>query len=163
MNIVLIGMMGSGKTTIGGMLAKALNRPFYDCDDLIVSEAGRPIPQIFEEDGEAAFRALESEIIKRFAEPQNAVVATGGGAILNPQNMENLKRGGKIFFINRPLELILSDVETEGRPLLKGGASRLYELYEQRIVLYKQYADVELTNDKYMDDLITEICKFYSI
>lgn len=159
MNIVLIGMMGSGKTTIGGILAKKLNRTFYDCDDLIVKEAGRPIPQIFEEDGEAAFRAMESEVIKRFAVSQNAVVATGGGAILNPLNMEYLKRGGKVFFINRPLELILSDVETDGRPLLKGGASRLYELYEQRIALYKGYADFELVNDKSIDDLVEEVCK----
>lgn len=163
MNIVLIGMMGCGKTSIGKKLAKALNRTFYDLDSLIENETGRSISQIFEEDGEAAFRALEADVIKKFAEPQNAVVATGGGAVLNPLNMENLKRGGRVYFINRPPELIIGDVATENRPLLKDGKNRIYELYEQRLALYKTYADVEIINDNSLKDIVSEVCKHENI
>ena len=113
-NIVLIGMPGCGKTTIGKVAAAELNMNFIDTDDEIAKEAGKEIPRIFEEAGEDGFRELESEIIARVSAVQGAVIATGGGAILRQRNIDLLKENGIIVFIDRPLEKL---VTTDNRPL----------------------------------------------
>ena len=93
MNLVLIGLRGTGKSTVGRLLAERLQRPFFDTDTLVQQRAGKTIREIFEQDGEAAFRALESAVVRECAQQRNAVLATGGGAVLDPQNTAALRAG----------------------------------------------------------------------
>jgi len=102
-NIVLIGMPSSGKTTVGKAVAKALGRPFFDSDKEIVKKAGKTIPAIFAEEGEAHFRALEREVIASLSKHSGAVIATGGGAVLSKENVDRLRQNGILFFLDRSL------------------------------------------------------------
>ena len=131
-NIVLIGMPGCGKSTIGRRLAAELGRDFIDIDGEIIKREQKAIPQIFEEIGENGFRKIEAEVIADFACVQNAVIATGGGAVLNPLNMDLLKENGRIYFIDRDLDDI---VVTSDRPLSSSRAD-LEKRYEERYPLY---------------------------
>ncbi len=131
-NIVLTGMPGSGKSTIGKLLAKELGRVFIDTDEEIVKKVNKPIPQIFAEEGEAAFRKLETDVIIELSSVQSAVIATGGGAILNPLNIEMLGENGRIYFIDRNIENI---VATSDRPLSSNRAD-LEKRYRERYPLY---------------------------
>jgi len=118
-NVVLIGFMGTGKTALGRALASRLGRPFVDTDVLIEERAGRPIPRIFAEDGEAAFRRLEAEVVAAVGNAQGSVIATGGGVVLNPENMAHLRRGGVIVALRAAPAAILARVgRGTGRPLL---------------------------------------------
>ena len=157
MNISLIGMPGCGKSALGRGLALVLKRPFYDCDKRVERQSGMSVAQIFEKGAEGAFRELEVLCIRECAGFENAVIATGGGAVLDGRNMEALKENGVIVFINRPIEYILKDIETQNRPLLKGGKERLRLLYDQRLPLYKKYADIEILNDSTKDDALKRI------
>ncbi len=114
-NIVLIGMMGSGKTTCGRLLAQRLDRAFVDCDELIEQFTGRTIPEIFETDGEDAFRGLESQVIREVSAQRDLVVATGGGAVLRQANVAALRKNGVTVFLDRPVEDILAGVSMAGR------------------------------------------------
>lgn len=152
-NIVLIGMPTAGKSTIGKVLAKALNREFFDVDELIVSDTNKSISDIFLEDGEDFFRFKESEIIHKLAALNNSVIASGGGSILDEKNIFNLKLNGKLVFINRPLELL---VVSDDRPL-SSNYHNLKKIYDKRIDLYKKYADLEIVNDKSIDSAKEEI------
>ncbi len=118
-NVVLIGFMGTGKTILGRALASRLGRPFVDTDTLIEQRAGRPIPRIFAEDGEAAFRRLEAEVVAAVGDARGTVIATGGGVVLNSENMARLRRGGVIVALRAEPGTILARVRrgTE-RPLL---------------------------------------------
>ena len=131
-NIVLIGMPGCGKSTIGRRLAAELGRDFIDIDEEIIKREQKAIPQIFEEIGEDGFRKIEAEVIADFACVQNAVIATGGGAVLNSLNMDLLKENGRIYFIDRDLDDI---VVTSDRPLSSSRAD-LEKRYEERYPLY---------------------------
>lgn len=157
MNIGLIGMTGCGKNTIGELLAKKLGCDFYDSDALVESEQGRTISSIFETDGELFFRELERGAIEKLSRYENAVIATGGGAVLDPRNTGCLKNGGVVVFINRPLEHIYADIVTENRPLLKNGKDALYQMYERRLPMYKGQADIEIINDKPLDEVVNAI------
>lgn len=145
MNAVLIGMPGSGKTSVGQRLATRLGVPFLDTDAMAEDEDGRTIPAIFADDGESFFRDLETRMARRAAEADSAVIATGGGMILRPENMEALKKTGTVFFLDRPPRDICR-VEHGGRPLLAGGNQRVYALYRQRVGLYRTYADYIIPN-----------------
>ncbi|MCH5198554.1 MAG: AAA family ATPase [Oscillospiraceae bacterium] len=136
-NIVLIGMPGSGKTTIGKLLAKKLGREFIDTDDLIIKSAGKEIPDIFNEYGEEHFRKLEVEAVKEAAKNSNKVIATGGGAILRSENIKALKMNGKIYFLNRSPELLLP---TDDRPLARD-TEAIYKRYNERYDKYISAAD----------------------
>lgn len=138
MNLVLIGMPASGKTSIGKMLSERLSKTFVDSDEKIVETAGKPIPQIFSESGEAAFRDFEKNAISDIALKNSQIVATGGGAVLKDINIENLKGNGRVYFIDRPLELL---VTTDDRPLSSNRAD-LEKRYNERYQLYKDSADV---------------------
>ena len=130
-NIVLIGMPGSGKSTVGKVLAKKLGRPFEDTDAWITERYG-DIPAIFEKHGEAHFRDLESEAVKALSAQSGRVIATGGGAVLRAENLAFLRQNGKIYFLDRPLEDIMP---TDDRPLSRDRAA-LEARYRERLPLY---------------------------
>ena len=151
-NIVLIGMPGCGKSTIGKLLAKKLNRNFIDTDSEIEKRAGISIPKIFEKYGEKHFRKLESEVISDFSKEKNLVIATGGGAVLNSQNMKLLALNGRIYYIKREIEKL----STDGRPLSKS-LDELRKMYYSRNPLYATSCDSEVSNDGDINDAVSAI------
>ncbi len=159
-NIVLIGMPGCGKTTIGELVGKHLNREYIDTDEIIEKNAEATIPDIFKNHGEPYFRELESKAAQLAATYKNKVIATGGGMILKESNMKVLKENGIIIFIDRPLEHLFSDIDEESRPLLKDNRSHLYKLYEERYPLYMAFADYHILNNQTIDEVVLEIETF---
>ena len=142
-NIVLTGMPGSGKSTIGLLVAKILSRPFADTDKLIIEKAGMEISDIFSKYGEEYFRTLESEVIAELSKKTGLVISTGGGAVLKKENIRNLSQNGKIFFLDRPLEQI---VPTSDRPLSSDELS-LKKRFEERYDIYKSTCDERIPVD----------------
>ena len=147
-NIVLIGMPGCGKTTIGKLLASKLNKKFIDLDDYIESENGCSIPDIFK-NGEECFRKLESKAVEKISVEKNIIIATGGGVIKN----------GIVVFIDRPLENIISDVDISGRPLLKKGINEIEKIYNERYDIYKAYCDFSVHNTLNLEAIVDDIVK----
>lgn len=139
-NIVLIGMPGSGKTTIGSKVAESTSKTFIDTDWEITKKTGMNIPDIINKKGEKAFREIESDVIKELAAKQSAVIATGGGAVLNCRNVELLKENGIIVFIDRPIDDI---AVTSDRPL-SSSRELLEKRYKERYDIYKSAADVKI-------------------
>ena len=139
-NIVLIGMPASGKSTVGKILAKALDRRVIDTDKLIAERAGKDIPTIFREDGEAKFRELETEVIREVASETGVIIATGGGAVLRSENMDALRENGRIYFIDRPLERLMP---TDNRPL-SSTKEDIEKRYHERYKIYTEAADVRV-------------------
>jgi len=138
-NIILTGFMGTGKTTVGKEVAKRLGRQFVDLDDLIAERAGKPIPDIFAQDGEPAFRDLESAVCQELREPAGLVIATGGGAALNPANRAALEAGGGVICLDAaPAAIVRRLAGGNGRPLLVGPDrhARVAELLSQRADAY---------------------------
>lgn len=144
-NIVIIGMPGSGKTSLGKKLSEKLNYHFIDMDHYIEESRNRTIASMFEE-GEVVFREEEIKASQELADTAQTVISTGGGIITQEASMEALKKNGLTLFLDRPLENIEKDIERDSRPLLKNGKSRLEELYEERIELYHFYADIKVKN-----------------
>ena len=135
--IVLTGMPASGKSTVGAILKERLGLEFIDTDALIVEKVGMSIAEYFKKYGEAEFRERESEIIREVAGVGGRIIATGGGAVLRSENIKNLKKNGKIFFIDRPLSALLP---TSDRPLASDRAA-IEKCYAQRYEIYKSTAD----------------------
>ena len=138
-NLVLIGMPGCGKTSVGRLLAERLNRPFFDADEVLTARCG-DIPTIFAEQGEAAFRAMETEILEELGKQSCAVIATGGGCVTRSENLPLLRQNGRLIWIRRPLDAL----PTEGRPLSQ--ANRLETLLAQREPLYRAWAELAVDN-----------------
>lgn len=138
MNVVLIGMPASGKSSVGKELEKLLSKSFVDSDIVLSENAEKTISEIFREYGEAYFRELEKDTIKNISSENSHIIATGGGAILNCENIENLKSNGRIYFLDRPLSMLLT---TDDRPLSSNRAD-LEKRYNERYELYRKYADV---------------------
>lgn len=164
-NIVLIGPMGCGKSSLGIRAARRLNLEFIDMDRLIEEKSGMTISQMFEEKGETFFRDRETEAAIELSRKRGAIIATGGGVVLRDENMSALKSAGCVVFIERPIEDILGDVETEGRPLLKdrGGAENLRKIYSERYDLYTGYADRVLKNDGIEHDAVQKLVEIAEI
>ena len=137
-NIVLIGMPGSGKTTVGTLLARRTGRTLIDTDETVVKVTGRTIPQIFAEEGESAFRAYERDAIRSVSVSSAQIVATGGGAVLDPQNVDALRQNGKLIFLDRPPEEL---IPTADRPLAST-VDAIRRRYAERLPLYRAAADL---------------------
>ena len=152
-NIVLIGMPGCGKTTVGNLLSKELNMPLFDSDALIIEKTKREISDIFEKDGEAFFRNLEQEAILELSGKTGSIIATGGGAVLKKENIENLSKNGKIYFIDRPLENL---VPTADRPTASS-IEAIKRRYEERYEIYKKSADSIICADCSPEEVLRKI------
>lgn len=152
-NIVLIGMPGSGKSTFGRSLAKELGLEFYDADDVLEEREARSIKSFFAE-SEEAFRTAETRTLKYLATLGGAVIATGGGAVKREQNMQLLKQSGVVVFIDRSPKKILACLEGDARPLLAADKQRIFTLYDERIGLYRQYADYVVDNNQSKDKVL---------
>lgn len=142
-NVVLTGMPGSGKTSVGKALAKKLNKKFIDIDDEIQKQKGLSPGEYINIYGEEAFRNKESQIISQVALNNGIVIATGGGSVLKSENVKELKRNGRLYFLNRSLDKL---IPTEDRPLSNSYDS-LLDLYKKRFSIYQGTADVIIPND----------------
>lgn len=141
-NIVLIGMPGTGKSIIGKLLAELTGKTLQDTDAKIEEEAEMTIPEIFEKEGEAGFRDRESAICKKLGKERNLIIATGGGAILRPENIDALRQNGTLVHITRSIDKL----PTRGRPLSKN-IEALKKMEAQRMPLYKSAADITFRNN----------------
>lgn len=155
-NIVLIGMPGAGKTTIGYELSKKLSVNFIDVDRYIEENEKISISSMFEI-GEEYFRQVESKYIKELSKLNSTVIATGGGVIKNENNMIMLKNSSVIIYINRKIDDIVKDIDISNRPLLKNNKDRLYELFKERHHLYQKYCDMEILNDSNILNILDKI------
>ena len=161
MNIVLCGMMGSGKTTVGIRISELTGMRWYDTDDLITERHGK-ISDIFEFYGEEHFRELESEVVHRIAEEDNCVISTGGGCVLRPENSAAFKNGGgKLVFLKVDIEVLFERTGHTGneRPLLRNTTfEKMKSLLEFRTPIYEGCADITIdTNGKNVDEVAREV------
>lgn len=136
-NIVLIGMMGCGKTTVGGLLSAALGREQVDTDALIETREGRAISDIFATDGEGYFRALELTVSEELSHREGLIISCGGGLPLRPECMNALKDSGTVFWLDRDPGATYDTLDVSGRPLAQQGRAAFVERYEQRAPVYR--------------------------
>jgi len=155
LNIVLTGMMGSGKSALGYRAAMALGRMFIDMDAWIEERHG-PIPELFKK-GEGFFRDIETEAARQIGGLEGAVIATGGGVVLRQENMDALGRQGIVLFIDRPVDQILTDIDTDHRPLLQEGKEKLNTIYRERERLYRGTADYVIDNSGTAEEALNNI------
>ena len=140
-NIILIGMPGCGKSTVGKLLAEKLGKTFVDADDEIVTQAGKSIPEIFSQDGEDAFRQWETKALEALGKRSGLIIATGGGCVTRARNYPLLHQNGTVFWLQRDLNRL----PTDGRPLSQ--ITDLSEMYRIRQPLYEQFADCVVDNN----------------
>jgi len=163
MKLILIGMMGSGKSTIGKVLASAIDANFLDMDAMIEDREGTSISKIFEDKGESYFRALEHLMAKELEKKDNVVIATGGGVVINESTMKALSAGGTVIYLHIPVLDIVKRLEGDTqRPLLQNTSlkDKLEQVYSDRKSLYKKYADVILTvQDKSVETIVTDLIR----
>ena len=152
-NLVLTGMPGSGKSTVGKLLAARLGRELVDTDAEIVKRVGAPVTEIFRARGEAFFRDLEAEVIRELSLTGGKIVATGGGAVLRAENVGALKMNGAVVFLDRPAEDL---IPTDDRPL-SDNAEKLRALYETRYPIYAKAADLTLPVRGTPEDTVNEL------
>ena len=155
-NIVLIGIMGCGKTTISKLLAEKLQRPVIDIDEYIVEKYNQSINEMFAI-SEDYFRQNETACCKDLADIQGHIISTGGGVILKKENIDYLKKNGIVFYIDRPIDNIIEDVHVASRPLLQEGPQKLYDLDKQRHQLYLDVCDYHLINDSSLENIVNNI------
>lgn len=156
-NIVLIGMMGCGKTTCGRLLAEKLGRELVDTDALIEAREGRSVAAIFAEKGEPFFRDLETLVARKLSREENLVVATGGGMPLRRENRLALRENGVVVFLNRPAEDIFRSVSMAGRPLGQGGQEEFLRTFARRESAYRDCAHITAERFETPEDTVGEI------
>ncbi|MDR3264802.1 MAG: shikimate dehydrogenase [Synergistaceae bacterium] len=157
-HIVLTGLSGCGKTTLGGLAAEKTGMPFVDLDRVVTVLAGMSIREIFELRGEEFFRDAESkETLEALSSPTPTVIATGGGVVLRQENVETMRKEGLVVFIDRPVELIARDILNEGSRPLVTGAEKLYELARERRELYLSASDAILPNSGSIGEALSKL------
>ena len=152
-NIAIIGMPGCGKTSVGKALAKKLGRTFVETDDLIPQRAGKSIPDLFREDGEEAFRKIETEVLSDCAKQSGVVLATGGGVVTRPENLPLLRQNSVIVFLRRELQALPLD----GRPLSQKYG--IQQLAKERLPLYRAWCDWEIESTGVIEGTAERIAK----
>ena len=152
-NLLLIGMPGCGKSTVGAALAEALGRRLADVDSIVEEESGRTIPQLFEEEGEAGFRRREHQVLSRLGRESRLVIATGGGAPTRRENWDAMRQNSTIVYLRRAL----SRLPTQGRPLSQTTSRE--ELYRQRAPLYEELSDWTVDNRKSVEETVQVILR----
>jgi shikimate kinase len=160
MNIILTGFMGTGKSTVGRRVAEMLNIPFFDVDDKIVRQTGRSIAQLFQEKGETSFRALESATIQELSMQDKAVIATGGGALMTPQNRDFLEKRGILVCLTARTGTLLERLKDDlTRPLLAGEnmEQRVDRLMQERQSVYAMCPIQVGTDDKTISQVAEEV------
>jgi len=160
-NIILIGLPGAGKTTLGKLLSNIIGYRFIDTDAFIEEKTGKSITALFQI-GEDYFRSIESAAYKEIADFEDTVVSTGGGVVKRNENIVALKKNGTVYYIDRAVEDITHDIEVSHRPLLKDGFERIYALKAERESLYQDAADLVVKNDKPLEELAAEIIALHS-
>jgi shikimate kinase len=159
-SIALIGFMGAGKTAVGKVLAEKLGKEFVELDALIERKAGKTIPEIFQQDGEVAFRELEIAVTKEVSEKKNAVIACGGGVVLNQINIDRLREEFSIVYLTASPEVILNRTSSDRneRPLLNvtNRASEIRRLLRFRKPFYERAADITIDTSKLDVDSVAE-------
>lgn len=150
-NLILIGMPGCGKSTIGKSIAHALGRKFIDIDAEIVTQAEMTVPEIFEKFGEEGFRKWETKVLDQFCKESGLVIATGGGCVTRPENYNILRQNGKVIWIQRDIAVL----PVEGRPLSQIGM--LETMYQTRKPLYEKFADETVANDTDISTVVDQI------
>ena len=163
-SLFLIGPMGAGKSTIGRQLSKQLKRPFHDSDHEIENRTGVDIPLIFELEGESGFRKREAAVIDELTQLPDIILATGGGAILDPVNRQHLHERGTVIYLHTSVDQQLSRTARDrNRPLLQtdNPRARLEALMTVREPLYREIADLVIdTDSKRVQDVVRQICKY---
>ena len=152
-NIVLIGMPGCGKSTIGKVLANKMGRQFVDADEEIIKKANMPIPDIFSKFGEEEFRKIETEVLAELGQKSELVIATGGGCVTKERNYPLLHQNGTIYWIEREI----SSLPTNGRPLSQ--ANNLEHMYQIRKPLYERFSDIKISNCNSIESAVETIVK----
>lgn len=161
-NIVLIGMMGCGKTTCGQLLADRLGRELVDTDVFIETREGRSITDIFAQDGEPYFRDLELAACRELSKTQGLVIACGGGLPLRADCICHLKQNGLVFWLDRNPEETYDSLDTSGRPLAQEGREAFLERYRQRAPIYRRCADYFIQDPKSPEEAVALISTIYS-
>ncbi|MBI3615057.1 MAG: shikimate kinase [Candidatus Omnitrophica bacterium] len=163
-NIILVGFMGTGKSAVGRLLSRRLNRPFLDLDEQIAKEAGRSIPEIFASEGEAGFRKRESDAVAWSSGLKNYLIATGGGVMLDEGNVQRLKKSGVLICLSaRPDIIVQRTLSTlPSRPLLSNGPDpreKVEELLNLRAPFYALADRTVDTSDRSVEQVVEEILK----
>lgn len=154
-NIILVGMPGCGKTTIGTALAEHYGRKLVDTDALIIEKAGMPIPQIFEEQGEPGFRKIEAEAVREVGKEKELIIATGGGVVVTPENHDALRQNGTVIFINRDISVL----PTDGRPLSQ--QNKLSDMFQKRLPLYRSICHYEVDGNGTIEEVAERIERLF--
>ncbi|MBE6674672.1 MAG: shikimate dehydrogenase [Ruminococcaceae bacterium] len=157
-NIILVGMPSSGKTTVGKALSQKTGKAFVDTDDEIVKKIGMSIPEYFEKYGESEFRRIESEVIAEVSSGNNQIISTGGGAVLNPDNVRRLKQNGNVYFLDRDLEHLCP---TGDRPL-SSNMEAMKKRYEERYHIYCASCDVRVDGNGTVEEVANLIYEAWS-
>lgn len=160
-NFVLLGLPGCGKTTLGRAVAKKLGMGFLDLDALIESRAGKSIPDIFAQQGEAAFRDMETDAVRIAASQHGMVISTGGGVVERKENIPLLRQNGILIFVDRPARQIAGQMKTANRPVMQGDSNKLFELEKRRRPLYQQAMHYRLESQqdrRYTEKALLALC-----
>ncbi|MDD2234368.1 MAG: shikimate kinase [Desulfitobacteriaceae bacterium] len=158
-NIILIGFMGAGKSTVGKRLATVLHWKFVDTDSIVEEIAGMTISNIFCRYGESRFRFEEYLAVKKVCTGKNCIISTGGGTVMNPENFKLLKQSGLIIYLYASLEDVLQRVGSSDRPLLKRGPEEVLSLWQSRLDTYAQAHYIVDTTNKGVEEVVKEILK----